>query len=89
MTGRPNRGTGIPSDPTRQQAQGFDRRHPPFDEGNAAHLVHGADSERAISAAAELVHDTILDVAPWLAQPQFAPAVHRYLRAAAREQLLD
>jgi hypothetical protein len=52
-------------------------------------LVHGASSERAIEAVAAEVHETIRDVAPWLDEPQFAPAVHRYLRAASREQLLD
>jgi len=64
-------------------------RAPDFVAGNTAHLVHGADSERAIETVAEEVHATIRDVAPWLAQDHFAPSVHRYLRAAAREQLLD
>ena len=64
-------------------------RHPDFEPRNTLSLVHGANSERAIAAMADEVHDTIRDVAPWLSEPQFAPAVHRYLRAAAREQLLD
>jgi hypothetical protein len=54
-----------------------------------AHLVNGARSERVIAEVAEEVHATIREVAPWLAQDHFAPSVHRYLRAAAREQLLD
>jgi hypothetical protein len=62
---------------------------PDFVPGNLVHLTHGAESERAIEARAADVHETILDVAPWLAERQFAPAVYRYLRAAAREQLLD
>jgi len=68
---------------------GHPPRHPDFEDGNSLALVHGAQSERAIEAVAAEVHATIREVAPWLAQDHFAPSVHRYLRAAAREQLLD
>ncbi len=68
---------------------GHPPRHPDFEPGNTAHLVHGADSPRAIEAVATEVHEALREVAPWLDEPHFAPAVYRYLRATAREQLLD
>ncbi|HEX3842657.1 MAG TPA: hypothetical protein VHU85_17835 [Acidimicrobiales bacterium] len=52
-------------------------------------IKNGARSDRAVDLVAEEVHATIREVAPWLAEDHFAPSVHRYLRAAAREQLLD
>jgi hypothetical protein len=61
---------------------------PPFREGNAAALVHGASSPRAIAVKAEEVHQGLLDHAPYLSQPRFLPSVNRYLNAAAREALL-
>jgi hypothetical protein len=67
---------------------------PPFEKGNKAAvgntvaLRHGGNSPRAIAERAVEVHDAILTVAPWLDEPQFAPAVARYLAAAAREALL-
>jgi len=88
MTGRPNRGTGVPSDPSRAHANGFDRRHPPFGEGNVVAVRHGANSPRAIAVRAAEVHEELLEVAPWLDRTEFLPAVHRYLQAAAYEQLL-
>lgn len=88
MTGRPNRGTGVPSDPTRQTANGFDKRAPEFVEQNLAHLVHGARSPRAIAAMSEVVHEQLLEVAPWCDRPHLLPSVNRYLEAAAREALL-
>lgn len=63
-------------------------RHPDFVAGNTAHLVHGADSPRAIAARAEEVHEELLRYAPWVDQPHYLPTVHRYLQAAAREALL-
>ena len=66
------------------------RSRDPFPPGNTVALRHGAYSERAIEKRAEQVHATLLEVAPWLtAEQAFAPAVVRYLRAAAREALLD
>ena len=56
---------------------------PPFEAGNSAALVHGAHSARAIAAKAAEVHSELLTIAPYLAEPKFIPAVHRYLTAAA------
>lgn len=61
----------------------------PPPRGNTWHLVHGADSPRAIAAKAQQVHDELLTIAPYLAEEKFLPSVDRYLRAAAREALLD
>jgi hypothetical protein len=90
MTGRPNRGTGVPSDPSRSKANGFDKRHPPFEPGNTIAAVrHGADSDRVVAARARLVKAGVLEQAPWLDEPIFANAVERYCRAEARAQLLS
>ncbi len=62
---------------------------PPFPPGHTLSLVHGAESERAIAARADLVHAELLEVAPYLDEPKFIPAVRRYLAAAAREALLS
>lgn len=34
------------------------------------------------------MHSELLTIAPYLAEPKFAPAVNRYMQAAAREALL-
>jgi hypothetical protein len=60
----------------------------PPPRGNTFALVHGADSERAVEAKAQEVRTTLLDVAPWLAPAEFAPAVSRFLRAEARALML-
>ena len=60
----------------------------PFEPGNTKSLVHGAESERVISARAVEVHAELLRVAPYLNEDKFIPAVNRYLQAAAREGLL-
>lgn len=66
------------------------RDHPwRFAPRNTAALVHGGNSERVMAARAEIVHEELLAVAPWLDEPIFAPAVARYLAAAACESLLD
>jgi len=57
--------------------------------GHTLSLVHGANSARAIAAKVTEVHSELLTIAPYLAEPKFIPAVHRYLSAAAREALLD
>jgi hypothetical protein len=62
-------------------------RHPDFEPGNDAALKHGAFSELMIGARAELVHASLLEVAPWCAEDRYLPSVHRYLRATARETL--
>jgi hypothetical protein len=61
---------------------------PPFEPGNLKALRHGANSPRLIAEKAREVHAALLDVAPYLAEPKFLPAVNRYLQAAAREALL-
>jgi hypothetical protein len=63
-------------------------RHPDFEPGNTAAVTHGADSQRFIAQKARQVHVALLDVAPYLAEPKFLPAVERYLNAAGREALL-
>jgi hypothetical protein len=65
------------------------RERPPFPNGNRAALVHGGYSERAVAERAEQVHAELLTVAPYLDEPKFIPGVQRYLKAAAREALLD
>lgn len=62
-------------------------RHPDFESGNEAALVHGAYSERALAERAQVVHERLLEVCPWLAAPRYAPSVQRYAQATAREQL--
>src|SRR5664280_988312 len=63
-------------------------RHPDFETGNDLSTVHGANSPRAIATRAQEVHADLLAAAPYLDQPQWMPAVNRYLEAAARESLL-
>ena len=63
-------------------------RHPDFEPGNEFSVTHGAYSERRIAQKAGEVHDALLDVAPYLAESKFLPAVLRYLQAASRESLL-
>jgi hypothetical protein len=69
-----------------QPARGYS--WPPFEDGNAAALVHGAQSERAINSRADQVYAELLAHAPYLNEPRFIPPVNRYLQAAAREALL-
>lgn len=65
------------------------QERPPYEPGNDVAKRHGAYSERAIAERAELVHASLIEYAPYLDEPRFAPALARYLRAAARESLLD
>ena len=60
----------------------------PYEPGNTAAVKHGARSDRIVALKAAEVHDELLEVAPWLDELKFLPAVSRYLQAAAREQLL-
>jgi hypothetical protein len=62
---------------------------PPFQPGHELSLVHGASSPTKIRARAELVHQGLLEAAPWLDAPHFLPSVSLYLRSAARSSLLD
>jgi hypothetical protein len=89
MTGRPGRGGGIPlNDPTRQTANGFDKRHDDFEPGNLVALKHGASSPRILEAKAGEIHTALLDVAPWISQLDEV-AVRRYVRVEARAVLLS
>jgi hypothetical protein len=63
------------------------RERPPFEPGNTVALHHGTYSERAIAERAAVVHSALLEVAPWVSEQHYAPSVHRYLQATAREQL--
>ncbi len=63
------------------------RERPPFEPGHTLSLQHGAYSEKAIADRAEQVHGALLEVAPWVAEPHYAPSVDRYLKATAREHL--
>jgi hypothetical protein len=66
---------------------GHPPRHADFEPGNRTALRHGSYSEQVIAQTAERVHSELLSVAPWCAEPRFAPALQRYLWACAREQL--
>jgi hypothetical protein len=59
----------------------------PPPRGNTLALRHGAFSERSIEQRASEIHGDLLAAAPWLSEPFLAPALLRYLRACAREQL--
>ncbi len=60
---------------------------PPFEPGNQIVRRHGTYSPAAIAERAAEVHDALLDIAPWVDEPEYAPSVDRYLKATAREQL--
>jgi hypothetical protein len=62
-------------------------RHPDFTEGNVASLRHGTYSDRVIAERAGLVHESLLEIAPWCAEDRYLPSVNRYLQATARETL--
>ena len=61
----------------------------PFELGNEAAVRHGAWSERRVAPLADQARTRLLDVAPWLASPAFAPAVEAWARAEARVALVD
>ncbi len=73
------------------QGKGPARGHswPPFQPGHQLSRTHGAYSVNAIAERAKEVHLALLEVAPWLNEERYAPTVHRYLMAAAREALAD
>jgi hypothetical protein len=64
------------------------KSRPPFQPGHTLSLVHGGNSERAIEAKAAVVRGTLLEIAPWLDEPEYSIAVARFLRAEARSLLL-
>lgn len=59
-----------------------------FQPGNTRALTHGANSDRTVSARAEVVQADIVAAAPWLDRPHLRPALERYAAASAREALL-
>lgn len=63
------------------------QERPPFEPGNQVAVKHGAYSDRAIAERAQHVHEHLLELVPWCAAPEYAPSVHRYIAATAREQL--
>jgi len=60
----------------------------PFEPAHTLSLIHGAESERTIEARAAEVRVQLFEIAPWLDQAAFVPAVARFLRAEARELLI-
>lgn len=71
-------------------ARGTGRR-PPFEEGNAAALAHGAYSPRIVDPVAEELLDAVLgqDATAHLGAPQYAPALAAWARAEARIVVLE
>jgi len=61
---------------------------PPFEKGNRAHLVHGAESERVIAETMSQMLPGTIERAPWLGDPLYRDERERYLRNAAKEKLL-
>jgi hypothetical protein len=62
---------------------------PPFEDGNTAALVHGAQSPRVVDAVAVVLAEAVVAEAPWLKAEIFQPAIWRYARAEARARLLS
>jgi hypothetical protein len=56
---------------------------PPFEPGNMVALRHGGFSEQLAAQTIEEIAPRLLEVAPWLARPEYALAVARYLRSEA------
>ncbi len=67
-------------------------RHPDFQPGNTAALVHGAYSERAIAAKCDELSpgfaEWVAKRAAWAARPEFGPARINLLRASALVEML-
>lgn len=62
---------------------------PPFENGNAVAVKHGAFSDRVIDERAKDVLAKLEEIAPHLAQPLFDAALRRYLRVEARALLVS
>lgn len=56
--------------------------------GNDLAVKHGADSSRLVEARAGELRVDVLRMAPWLDRPEYAVAVHRFLRAESRALML-
>ena len=52
-------------------------------------MTHGTRSPEHVALRAKVIHERITEVAPWVDEPIFLPALSRYLNAAAKESLLD
>jgi hypothetical protein len=70
----------------RRGARGYS--WPPFEKGNLVAVKHGASSERIVSARAAEIRVLLVESFPFLAEPIFAEALERYVRAEARARLL-
>jgi hypothetical protein len=60
----------------------------PPPKGNTWHLVHGADSDRALEARAAELRPRLIELCPWLEEIDVV-AVSRFLRVEARSLVLD
>jgi hypothetical protein len=61
----------------------------PLKSHKHAVVVHGARSPEHVAIRAREIHARITDVAPWIKEDRYLPALARYLNAAAKESLLD
>lgn len=61
---------------------------PSFEANHELSMRHGAYAERRIRPLAERLQAEIKEVAPWLQETAFAPAVAAWSRAEAQVQLL-
>jgi Phage terminase, small subunit len=68
--------------------EGHAPKWPDFEKDNLARLVHGSDSPRVLEAVARIREDAVVREAPWVVEPVFSDALHRYCRAEARARLL-
>jgi len=63
---------------------------PPFEEGNTASLVHGADSERTLEAQAAQIRPRLFELCSWVEDVDaIAIAMARFLRVEARSLILE
>jgi hypothetical protein len=60
----------------------------PYEEGNEAALRHGGFSARRIGERARIIVGEVLELAPHLAQDEYAFAVSEYAMARAQAELL-
>jgi len=61
---------------------------PPFEEGNAAALTHGAFSAGRVQPVADALAEQLAETAPWTAQPAFRAVVASWAYAEAQAALL-
>jgi hypothetical protein len=77
---------------TRRHARPVDGAHierPPFEVGNVLSLKHGVDSPRSWQPIAERLAASIVDDAPWLAQPAFRASVRAWAVVEAKLALVN